>query len=185
MLKLVDKTPELRKRRKILDLTQKELAGRSGVSQSLVAKLESGKIDPSYSSVQRIDSALSDLERLNGNNDVRAGDIMNSPVVVVRENEKISRVIKIMWDRGFSQLPVSDGKIFAGSVSEEDILRAREKHGALKGKEVKEIMNDSFPVVSKNTGLGPIRELLKENKAVLVIKDGRTGIITKSDFLRA
>ncbi|MCI0561598.1 MAG: helix-turn-helix domain-containing protein, partial [Nitrososphaera sp.] len=44
--------------RKQLGLTQKELADLAGVSQSLVAKIESGKIDPAYSKVMQILSAL-------------------------------------------------------------------------------------------------------------------------------
>lgn len=47
MLKLEEMVFEIKKRRKIIGLTQKELASRSCVSQSLIAKLESGNIEPS------------------------------------------------------------------------------------------------------------------------------------------
>ena len=40
---------EISRLRKQLGLTQAELAKLSGVSQSLIAKLEAGKIEPSYS----------------------------------------------------------------------------------------------------------------------------------------
>ncbi|UCG95789.1 MAG: CBS domain-containing protein [archaeon] len=187
MLKLEEKTQEIKKRRKLLGLTQKELAGRSRVSQSLVAKLESGKIDPSYSSVQKIDSALTDLEKLNMKKELKAGDIMNSPVAAARIDEKINKVVKTMWNKGFSQMPVFDGEIPVGSISEEDILKAHEEYGKNKMRDlnVKEIMNDSFPIVNEGAQINSIRELLKESKAVLVSKGKKFGIITKSDFLRA
>ncbi|MBI2079314.1 helix-turn-helix domain-containing protein, partial [Candidatus Micrarchaeota archaeon] len=37
--------------RRKLGITQKELAKLAGVSQSLIAKIEMGKIDPAYSKV--------------------------------------------------------------------------------------------------------------------------------------
>ena len=44
--------------RRKLNLTQKQLAKLSGVSQSLIAKIESNRIDPSYSKVVSIFHAL-------------------------------------------------------------------------------------------------------------------------------
>jgi len=37
-----------------LNLTQRELAARSGVAQSTIARIELGRIDPGFESVQRI-----------------------------------------------------------------------------------------------------------------------------------
>ncbi|MEM2547192.1 MAG: helix-turn-helix domain-containing protein, partial [Candidatus Bathyarchaeia archaeon] len=53
---------EIAKRRKLLGLTQKQLAKIAGVSQSFVAKVESGKIDPSYSKVKAIFDVLERME---------------------------------------------------------------------------------------------------------------------------
>ncbi|MBI2647565.1 helix-turn-helix domain-containing protein, partial [Candidatus Woesearchaeota archaeon] len=54
---------EVKKIRKKLELTQTQLANRAGVSQSLIAKVESGRIDPTYSKTKKIFSALSELEK--------------------------------------------------------------------------------------------------------------------------
>ena len=54
---------EIKKIRKALGLTQKKLAFISGVSQSLVAKIESDRIDPTYSKVNQIFSALDSQKR--------------------------------------------------------------------------------------------------------------------------
>jgi transcriptional regulator with XRE-family HTH domain len=37
-----------------LNLTQRELAARAGVAQSTIARIESGRVDPGFDSVQRI-----------------------------------------------------------------------------------------------------------------------------------
>ena len=45
---------EIKILRKKLEITQNELAKKSGVSQSLIAKIESSNIDPAYSSIKKI-----------------------------------------------------------------------------------------------------------------------------------
>lgn len=53
---------EIIRKRKVLNLTQKQVSQLAGVSQSLIAKLESGKIDPSYTKVKAILDVLDRLE---------------------------------------------------------------------------------------------------------------------------
>ncbi|MCK4496763.1 MAG: helix-turn-helix domain-containing protein, partial [Candidatus Aenigmarchaeota archaeon] len=43
----------IKNRRKLLGLTQKDLAKQAGVSQSFIAKMESGRINPSYNHVKQ------------------------------------------------------------------------------------------------------------------------------------
>ncbi len=52
---------EIANKRRLLGLKQAQLAKAAGVSQSLIAKLESGKIDSSYMKVKTI---FDTLERL-------------------------------------------------------------------------------------------------------------------------
>ena len=49
---------QLKKIRVQLGITQSELARVAGVSQSLIAKLESGLVDPSFSTMKAISEAL-------------------------------------------------------------------------------------------------------------------------------
>jgi len=53
---------DIAKRRRQLGLKQSELAKMAGVSQSLIAKLESGTIDSSYTKVKTIFDVLERLE---------------------------------------------------------------------------------------------------------------------------
>jgi len=48
---------QLKKIRVQLGITQSELAKAAGVSQSLIAKLESGLVDPSFSTMKSISEA--------------------------------------------------------------------------------------------------------------------------------
>ena len=54
---------QLKKIRKYIGLTQREFAKIAGISQSMIAKIESGKIDPTYSYVKKIEDALSLLTK--------------------------------------------------------------------------------------------------------------------------
>ena len=65
---------EVAQKRKMLNLTQKQLAKLAGVSQSLIAKLESKKIDPSYTKVKAIFDAL---ERLETKTEVHAAKVLS------------------------------------------------------------------------------------------------------------
>ena len=54
---------EIPKLRKQLGVTQAELAGLAGVSQALIAKIESGRIDPSFSKAKALSETLLGLQR--------------------------------------------------------------------------------------------------------------------------
>ena len=60
---MLPKLEEISKRRRVLGLSQKQLARLAGVSQSLIAKVEAGKTEPSY---LRTKSILDTLEKLQG-----------------------------------------------------------------------------------------------------------------------
>jgi len=57
-------TPEdLKKMRLELSLTQHDLATRAGVSQPLIARIESGDVDPRLSTLRKIFNALMQQKR--------------------------------------------------------------------------------------------------------------------------
>jgi predicted transcriptional regulator len=166
-------------------LKQAELAKLAGVSQSLIAKLESGKIDPSYNKVKNIFDAL---ERLEVKTKIQAGKMLQNKIVSVQKNEPVAKVVELMKTHGYSQLPVFDGKQPVGSISEKAILRQ-----ILDGKDMaeisalpaSEIMEETFPQVGEDAPLSLISSLLQVYSAVLVSKKGAVvGIITKADLLR-
>jgi predicted transcriptional regulator len=182
MLHSVD---EISKKRRMLSLTQKQLAERAGVSQSLIAKMEAGKIDPAYTKVKAIFDALEQLET---STDHHAKEMLHKEIVGVQKNAAVSEAIQLMRKHGYSQLPVFDGEHPVGSISEKTILSQ-----IIGGKDlnqvstvlVRDIMDDAFPQVGENASLSLISELLQAYPAVLICKNGKTvGIVTKADLLK-
>ena len=169
---------EIKKIRKKLGMTQTELANRAGVSQSLIAKIESGKIDPTYTKTKKIFVALTELEK---KEEVKAEQLMTSRIISVNPETSIKEAISKMKKFQISQLPVIDSNKSIGLVSESTILDALLKS---KGAKVKEVMQESPPIVSKTTSIQVISNLLKHYPMVLVSQEGRLiGLITKSDLL--
>ena len=176
---------EIAQKRRMLGLKQAELAKLAGVSQSLIAKLESGKIDSSYTKVKTIFEVL---ERLEVKTKIQAGKVLQNKIVGIQKSEPISKVVQLMKRHGYSQLPVFDGKHPVGSISEKTILSQ-----ILAGKDLtqisklptEEVMEEAFPQVDEDAPLSLISSLLQVYAAVLVTKKGAVvGIITKSDLLR-
>jgi len=176
---------DIAKRRRQLGLKQSELAKMAGVSQSLIAKLEAGTIDSSYTKVKNIFDVL---ERLEFKSKIQAEKVLHNEVISVQKSEPISKVVAIMKERGYSQIPIFDGKQSIGSISERTILRQ-----ILAGKDLEEIsalptediMEEAFPQINEDAPLALITSLLQNYSAVLVSKKGViSGIITKADLLR-
>jgi predicted transcriptional regulator len=176
---------ELRQMRKIIGLTQVELAQRVGISQSMIAKIENGALNPSYDVVRRIYQTLYSIEH---RNQTKAYEIM-SPVIFVETTDSIKHVFKLMRDNGISQVPVfSKSGLNMGSVTEQTLLDVLLKGQTLKAIEdepVEKIMDDVLPVINREIPLSVVTSLLQYSTAVLVTEKGRiTGIITKADLLK-
>ena len=176
---------DIAKKRRILGLKQAELAKLAGVSQSLVAKLESGKIDSSYTKVKTIFDVL---DRLENKTKIQEQKVAPNELIGIQKNELVSRVVQLMKEHGYSQIPVFERKHSVGSISEKTILRqilAGKDLAKISKLTVEEIMEEAFPQVSEDAPLSLISSLLQTYSAVLVARKGTTvGIITKADLLR-
>lgn len=175
---------EIKKIRKRFGLTQFQLAKKAQVSQSLIAKIESKRIDPTFTKVKKIFDVL---QELSNRNELKAEDIMTKKLICVNADDKITSAINKMRKHEISQLPVFSKKNVVGLVSETTILDSissnkPEKTALLR---IKDIMQDCPPIVSKKTSTSIISGLLKYYPIVLVAEEGKpTGVITKSDMLR-
>ncbi len=164
-----------------LSMTQSELAERAGVSQSLIAKIESGNTIPSYDKGRAILDALEDMIRQKGSSLI-ASDIHNTVVISIGPDESLGAALKLMKDNAVSQLPVIQDEVVVGGLTERCLLNNFDKLDRV-GK-VRELMEDPFPVVSETSSIGLVRELLSYYPAVITIADGViSGIITKADLL--
>ncbi len=177
---------QLKKIRVQLGITQSELAKAAGVSQSLIAKLESGLVDPSFSTMKSISEALRSQIRMEGK---KASDVMSSPVVSIQSTVSISESINVMRKSSISQLPVYSGSKLVGSITENQIvalLSGMDDPRGLLSKPVSGVMQPAFPIVSTDTPIEALFSLFKFVPAVLVATGDRVeGIVTKIDMLSA
>jgi len=176
---------DIAKKRRQLGLKQAELAKLAGVSQSLVAKLESGRIDSSYTKVKTIFDVL---ERLEAKTKIQEEKVVPNKVIGIQKAEPVAKVVALMKDHGYSQIPVFEGKQSVGSIAEKTILReilAGKDMAQISKLPVEAVMDEAFPQVSEDAPLSLISSLLQTYPAVLVSRKGTvTGIITKADLLR-
>lgn len=171
---------EIKALRKKLGLTQAELAKYAGVSQSLIAKIEAGDIDPTYSKTQKIFEAL---QEISAKEELKASDLLKKNIIFIKPTEKLKSAITKMKNNNISQVPVVDGDNVLGLVSEAIVLDAiiNKKSSDI---EIKEIMKDAPPVITKDATVDVISNLLKFYPIVLVGEKGKIlGLITKSDLL--
>lgn len=171
--------------RKQLGLTQSRLAEISHVSQSLIAKIEAGKIDPSYAKAKALSDALESIQRKHSK---KAKDIMAKHIIGVKSDSTVEDAARLMRQHSISQLPVFENEKLVGSVSEKTILRLLEgvkDPRAIFSKRVKDVMEDAFPLVTEDTPVEILYSFMNFFQAVLVSKrDKIVGIITKADMLK-
>ncbi|KXA92327.1 hypothetical protein AKJ64_03470 [candidate division MSBL1 archaeon SCGC-AAA259E17] len=166
---------EIRSKRKGLSWSQKGLANRAGVSQSLVAKLEQKMNVPNYKSVRKI---YETLEKTMSAESETVGDLANPDIVSAKPEDTRGEVAEVMKENDFSQLPVKKGEDFIGVVLSRDIGLAR--NDAL----VEELMRPTNSIIPESTPREAVAELLKSQNAVLVKGEREIqGIITPADLL--
>jgi len=183
--RMLPQLQEIPRRRKNLNLTQKDLALLAGVSQSMIAKIEALKVSPSYERTKKIFDVLEELER---KVETKAREIASRKVIGVRRQDPVARATAVMRQTGFSQLPVLDNGFAVGSISEKSILTQivkGENLSELSRKHVEDIMDEPFPQLDEDSPLSAILALLQYSPAVILTKKGRpSGIVTRADLLK-
>lgn len=179
---MISSLDDIKKIRKRLGLTQSDLAKLSGVSQSLIAKLESNRIDPSFTNVKKI---IDVLESIKKESEPKIAEMMTKKIVSCSAGDTVSNAVKKMRRYGISQMPVIENNQVLGMVSERIILEAMTEQGDIGKLKVQEIMDEAPPIVSKNSSSRIVTHLLKHFPLVIVASKGKTiGIVTKADALK-
>ena len=177
---------EIRKRRLMLGITQSELAAASGVSQSTITKIETGRISAGYDTVVRLFETLEAMsERDRG---ISIMEIATTDIISVQEDAPVHEVADLLKRTGVSQIPVLRGESPVGSISERTIFehirsgRTMDQIGRVR---VSEIMDESFPTVSESASMGALSSMLATADAVLVTRKGKiVGLVTSADMLK-
>ncbi|MDD4254379.1 MAG: CBS domain-containing protein [Methanofollis sp.] len=173
---------ELRAKRIMLGLRQADVARKAGISQSMVARIESGTVDPRVSTLRKIVQVLKVAE----NPSITAGTVMHAPVHAVTPDDAITTAVAIMEEEDVSQLPVIENGFPIGCVSESAIVNTIEQIGIARAhtRKVKDFMESSFPTVPPDADVETVVHLLQQHHAVLVLGGGKVqGVITKHDLI--
>jgi len=176
-------TPEeLKARREALGIRQTELAARAGISQSMVARIEAGSVDPRTSTLRKILHVLNTAEQTR----MTAAHVMHTPVFSVQASEPVTRAVEIMNLNNISQIPVVEDGVPVGCISESAIVSVIEEQSAHRGHglAVKNFMEPGFPTVPPGMDIETVVRILQNHHAVLVMDAGVvTGVITKHDLI--
>jgi predicted transcriptional regulator len=180
---------EIRSRRKMLGLTQGELAEAGGLSRTSLSKLENGLADLGYGKVKRLFDVLERVERERalalGLEGVSLEGVHSVPVEYVEAGVVLGDVWARMVERGFSQFPVRREGVVVGCVTERMVNRMVFDRGFEEAvaMRVEEIMGPPFPVLDVRAPVRLAIPLLQVGKGVLTSREGIvTGIVTNSDI---
>lgn len=172
-------TPNMLQRlRKDAGMTQSELAVEVDVSQSYIARLEKGSLDPKLSIANKI------VEVLTRRTEDLCADIMTHNPITVDARDAAALAVALMQKHSFSQLPVLRGTQMIGIVTERDVIRnLRHDMNRLS---VQAVMSpESVPFVDASTRVDAVVPMFQTYQAILVHNQGRLeGIITRSDLLK-
>lgn len=173
---------DLKRKRTELGLTQAQLADRAGVSQPLIARVESGSVDPKLSTFRDILMALSEAEKER----LEAREIMHHEVIHVSPQDEVKRAVELMRRHGFSQLPVIEDGTPVGSVTEAEVVHRMNVEGQdVTSRRVEELMEEGFPTISPSTDLNVVSRILEHESALLVMDRGEVvGVVTNADVMR-
>ncbi len=163
--------------RKKLGMSQRDLGERAGVTQAHIAKIESEKVDARLSTVNRIITVLESNQIK-----TQCKNFMTKHIISISPNGDVSKAIHLMRRHGISQMPVTQNNIPVGSIEESTIIKNLDKN--LSKKKVRDIMEDSFPMISPNDTVEVAKSLLDFHHAVLITEKSRpVGIMTKSNLI--
>lgn len=179
---------EIRRRRRSLGIGQAALARAAGVSQSLVAKIERERVEPSYRNVLALLHALDEVERAD-RPETTVGRLATRSFVRVAPSTPLTEAAHLLRRHAISQMPVMDGELIVGSITDRVVvacLAQPRRLERLTRLTVGEVMQEPFPQLDARTPSGLAIPLLREVGAVLVTDRGRpAGILTQSDLFKS
>ncbi|MFY0593961.1 pyridoxal-phosphate dependent enzyme [Roseivirga sp.] len=119
--------------------------------------------------------------------DILAGQGENGHLTTIAHTATVSEAIKMMTANSISQLPVTNGDNFVGSLIDSKLLAQMINDAELQSKPVSEVMEKPFQFVPLDNTLDVLSSVItKDNPAVMVRDENRNPhIITQHDILKA
>ncbi len=105
-------------------------------------------------------------------------------IVSVKETDKVKDVLELIGKTGYSQIPVMQGRQSLGSIKENRLLTKLVENPLLYNSTIKEVMEESLPILDAKTELEEVKKYFKTHSAILVSDFGLiTDIITRYDLI--
>lgn len=120
-----------------------------------------------------------------------ASDILNKQedkgLLTIDADEPVIKAIVLMGEHDISQLPVTRGDEFVGSLTEQDLYSKLIANPALKRDKISSVMGEPFPIVGIDSSIEDISGRLNNGTNAVLVKsaDGISSIITKHDVIKA
>lgn len=177
---------EIKRLRKKLNISQKELGEELLIPQSTISRIENGTIDPPYSKVKKIFDYLENERITRKKSKKQAKDIMTPNLISIKPTSSIRDAVELMNKHGISQLPIIEDRYNLGSITSKKIQKSITENPKILGVDVSLIKELPFPEVDESWNAKDISDLLVKYSAVLVkdIQHNFVGIITDADFLK-
>jgi len=105
-------------------------------------------------------------------------------IIAVKNNDKVKYVLELISKTGYSNIPVMTGKQSIGAIRENKLLAKLVEDPLLYNAEIKELMEQSLPVLDAKAEIEEVKKYLKTHSAILISDFGLiTDIITRYDLI--
>ena len=100
-------------------------------------------------------------------------------------SDTLGEVVKTFKERGFSQLPVTDGGRLAGILTEADVLHVMVEGNASAGSKVAEVMQRRVSTVPLHASTSELPDIFERGEVALVVDEDHhgKGLLTKLDLI--
>ena len=105
-------------------------------------------------------------------------------IVSINETDFIKDALNLISKTGYSQIPVMQGRKSIGCIRENVLLTKLVENPLLYNSKIKEVMEESLPILEAKTEIDEVKKYLRNNSAILVSDFGLiTDIITRYDLI--
>lgn len=105
-------------------------------------------------------------------------------IISVKETDKVKDALELITKTGYSNIPVMEGRQSMGSIRENRLLAKLVDDPTLYNSFIKDVMEESLPILDAKTEIEEVKNYLKNNSAILVSDFGLiTDIITRYDLI--
>lgn len=184
-MEILPSLSDVKRLRKKLNISQKELGKALNIPQSTISRIENGTIDPPYSKLKKIYEYLENERKIREKSKNHAEDVMIQNIISIKSNSTIRKAVDLMNKHEISQLPLIENNQNLGSITSKKIQKYITDNPQIINMDISLIKELPFPEIDKSWNVKDISDLLLKYPAVLVKdKNEYAGIITDSDLLK-